>query len=165
VSGLGTPSHLVGATFANRAGVNLKPVPYRGTPLALQSLEDKSVPLALARVDELAPQHGSGKIRILAQSGAKRSPLLPDVPTLQEANYDVVVMDWYGMFAPAETPDALVEQLNKAVVSVVQSGEVRERLAKMGLQPTGTTPAQLAQIQKTDAQFWKSAQQAAGLAK
>ncbi len=104
----------------------------------------------------------AGRIRVLATSDQQRSPFLPDVPTFRESGYDLVATGWYGMFAPAKTPADVVARLNKAIVAAVKAPDVRERMLAAGLQPTGTSAAELGQIQRRDSEFWAPAIKASG---
>ena len=104
----------------------------------------------------------AGRIRILATSNRQRSPFLPNVPTLREAGYDLVASGWYGMFAPAKTPPEVIARLNKAIVDAVRSPDVEQRFLAFGLQPTGTSAAAFADIQKDDSEKWAPAVKASG---
>jgi tripartite-type tricarboxylate transporter receptor subunit TctC len=99
---------------------------------------------------------------VLATSDRQRSPFLPDIPTFKEAGYDIVGSGWYGVFAPAKTPPETVEKLRAALAAGVQSPPIKERLLAAGLQPTGTTAAELARVQKADSELWAPAVKASG---
>jgi tripartite-type tricarboxylate transporter receptor subunit TctC len=106
--------------------------------------------------------HKAKRIRILATSGAERSPFVPDVPTFREAGFDIQGTAWYGAFAPARTPQETVERQSKIMAAAVRMPDVRERLLAYGLQPTGTSAAELAAIQKADSQRWAPTVMASG---
>jgi tripartite-type tricarboxylate transporter receptor subunit TctC len=163
VPGIGTIYHLVGVALSQAAGIRMQAVPYRGAAPAITDLLAGRVPVAVVPLSNLLEPYRAGRIRILAKSGSERSPLVPNVPTLRESGFDVAVSDWYGVLAPVSTPSGLVERFNGALVSAVRSSDVRERLIAVGPRPTGTTPAQLSEIQRADAQFWQRAFSAAGL--
>jgi tripartite-type tricarboxylate transporter receptor subunit TctC len=91
---------------------------------------------------------------VLATSGVRRSAFLPDIPTFRESGYDIEGSGWWGIFAPAGTPAATVAKLSSAIAGIVQSEDVRARIAKVGLQPTGTSPEELARIQREDIARW-----------
>ncbi len=158
----GTLPHFLGAMFARAAQVDLRPVPYRGSAAALTDLAGGQIPIVITTTSDLTEMHKSGRVRVVATSGKERSPFLPQVPTLREAGYDLAASGWYGMFAPAKTPPEVVERLNRAIVAAVRSPDVKERLLKFGLQPTGTSAAELAKIQRDDSEFWAAAVKASG---
>jgi tripartite-type tricarboxylate transporter receptor subunit TctC len=106
--------------------------------------------------------HKAGRIRVLATSDKARSPFLPDVPTFGEAGYNLVATGWYGMFAPAKTPRDIVARLNAVIVDAVRSGDIKDRLLAFGLQPTGTSAAEFAAIQKAASEQWAPAVKASG---
>ena len=158
----GTLPHFLGAMFARAAGIDLRPVPYRGSAAALTDLIGGQIPMVITTVSDLAEMHKGGRIRVLATSDRERSRFLPDVPTLREAGYDLVATGWYGIFAPAKTPGDVVERLNRLIVAAVQSPDVTEQLQRFGLQPTGTAAAEFTRIQRADFEFWAAAVKASG---
>ena len=158
----GTLPHFLGAMFARAAATDLRPVPYLGSAAALTDLIGGQIPMVITTTSDLAEMHKGGRIRVLATSDRERSRFLPDVPTLREAGYDLVATGWYGIFAPANTPGDVVERLNRLIVAAVQSPDVKEQLQRFGLQPTGTTVADFARIQKADSEFWAAAVKASG---
>jgi len=158
----GALPHFLGAMFGRAAAVDLRAVPYRGSAAALADLVGGQIPIVVTTTSDLAAMHKDGRVRVLATSGAQRSPFLSGVPTFREAGYDLVAAGWYGFFAPAKTPDDVVERLNKVIVAAVHSPEVKEQLLKLGLEPTGTSAAEFAKIQKADSAFWAVAVKASG---
>jgi tripartite-type tricarboxylate transporter receptor subunit TctC len=160
----GTLPHFFAVQFARAAGLDLRHVGYRGSAAALTDLVGGQIPIVVTTTSDLLEQHKSGRIRVLATSDAGRSPFLPELPTFQEAGYDIQGTGWYGVFAPAKTPADMVERLNKAIVAAVQAPAVRERLLAFGLQPTGTSAAELARIQQADSALWEPAVKASGFA-
>ncbi len=158
----GSLPHFFGVLFGRAAGVDLKAVIYRGSAAALTDLVGGQVPVVFTTTTDLLPLHKAGRIRILATSGAQRSPFVPEVPTFKEAGYDIQGAGWYGMFAPAKTPDDIVERYNKVIVSSIGTPEIKKRLLDFGLEPTGTTAAEFAAIQKADAALWAPAVKASG---
>jgi tripartite-type tricarboxylate transporter receptor subunit TctC len=148
-------SHLAGVVFTQAAGIKMQAVPFARAPDTIHDLLAGTVDVAIAHLGDFVELHRAGQIRILAKYGRERSPLVPDVPTLREGGYDVAVTDWYGIFAPAGTPSAVVDRLNRAFAGAVRSPDVRERLIPMGLQPTGTTAGQLREIRTADEQLWR----------
>lgn len=158
----GTLPHFFAVSFAKAAGIDLRHVGYRGSAVALTDLIGGQIPIVFTTVSDLLEQHKAGKIRVLATSDRQRSPFLPDVPTFKEAGFDIEGAGWYGVFAPAGTPPDMVAKLNAALVAAVKKPDVRERLLAFGLQPTGTSAAELAEIQKRDAALWAAPVKASG---
>jgi tripartite-type tricarboxylate transporter receptor subunit TctC len=101
--------------------------------------------------------HKAKRARILATSGAKRSPFVPDVPTFREAGFDIEGTSWYGAFAPAKTPREIVDRYSAIMAAAVKMPDVSKRFLTWGLQPTGTTAAEFAAIQKADSERWAPA--------
>lgn len=162
IPAIGTLPHFLGAMFGRAAGLDLRQVPYRGSAPALTDLVGGTLPILFTTVSDLAETHKGGRIRVLATSGAKRSPFMPDVPTFREAGYALEAAGWYGIFAPAKTPADVIGRLNAAIVAAVQAPETKDRLLAAGLQPTGTSVAEFAAIQRADADFWGKAVKASG---
>jgi tripartite-type tricarboxylate transporter receptor subunit TctC len=143
--GTGSGGHLLGEMFKARTGANMVHIPYRGAgPAALD--------LATGRVDFFFVSYSSalsflqaGKIRPLAVTSPKRMPTLPDAPTMREAGYAGIELDaWFGLVAPAGTPDAVVGKLNAAFVQAVRDPEVGKQMAEQGAEPAGSTPEEFA---------------------
>jgi tripartite-type tricarboxylate transporter receptor subunit TctC len=158
----GSLPHFFGVLFGRAIGVDLVHISYKGSAPAITDLAGGQIPIVVTTTSDLLAMHNAGRIRILATSDSKRSPLVPDVPTFREAGYDIEGAAWYGMFAPAKTPAAVVERYAKIVSDAVKTPETKERLLKMGLYATGTTPAEFAKIQKTDSERWAPAVKASG---
>jgi tripartite-type tricarboxylate transporter receptor subunit TctC len=158
----GSLPHFFGALFASSARLDLHHVPYRGNPQALAHLIGGHLPVFFTSSQDLVEAHKGGRIRVLATSGAQRSPVLPEVPTFAEAGHPIRGEGWYGLYAPAKTPEEIVQQFNRAVLEAVQTPQIRERLKALGLQPTGTSPAELARIQAADTVFWAPVIKASG---
>jgi tripartite-type tricarboxylate transporter receptor subunit TctC len=157
----GTP-HFVGVMLATAAGVPMTPVHYRGGAPAMQDLVGGHVPAAVNPVSEALPFTRSGKIRTLAVTGSKRSPFMPDVPTMSEAGYNVVIDSWLGVFVPAKTPAATVNALSGAIAEAVKSPRMVESLAKAGNEPAYQTPAEFAATVKADIARWGPVVKASG---
>jgi tripartite-type tricarboxylate transporter receptor subunit TctC len=158
----GTLPHFFAVSFARAAGLDLRHVGYRGSAAALTDLVGGQIPIVVTTTSDLLEQHKAGRIRVLATSDHRRSPFLADLPTFKEAGYDIQGTGWYGVFVPARTPSDVVERLNKAIVAAVQTPAVKERLLAFGLQPTGTSAAELGRIQKADSELWAPAVKASG---
>lgn len=160
--GTGTLLHFLGLAFGRAAGVELRHVPYKGSAATLTDLAAGHVPMVVTALSDFVEMHKAKRIRILATSGAKRSPFVPDVPTFREAGFGLEGAGWYGAFAPARTPRATVDRYSKIMAAAVRAPEVRKRFLAWGLQPTGTTATEFAAIQKADSERWAPAVKASG---
>lgn len=160
--GAGTLPHFLAVLFGQRAGLDLRHVSYRGSAPALTDLVGGQLPMIVTTLSDMTEMHKAGRIKVLAVSGAKRSQFMPEVPTLAEEGYDISATGWYGLFVPAKTPPDFIEKVNRIVVDAIKSPDVSERMLTMGLQPTGTSAAEMAAIQKRDSAFWAPAVQASG---
>ena len=162
----GSTPHFTGVMLANAAKVDLTHVSYKGGAQALQDLMGGQVPASFNPVGELLPQLGSGKLRVVAISGSKRSPFLPDVQTFAEAGYsDVVVESWLGMFAPSGTPEAALAALERSVNGALKTNVVAEGFAKFGLSVAAPVSRQrMAAIVREDLNRWSAVVKASGFA-
>jgi tripartite-type tricarboxylate transporter receptor subunit TctC len=146
-SGDGSPQHLAALMFETRAQVRMTHVPYKGGALAITDLLGGNVDLLFAPLPEALPYLKTGKLTALALMSDKRSALIADVPTMGEAGIPNMVMQtWIGLLAPAATPRALVNQLNRQVHAILQSEEVKKHLYDIGMEMAPTTPEQFQQI-------------------
>jgi tripartite-type tricarboxylate transporter receptor subunit TctC len=162
--GNGTNTHLGGELFKSAAGINLVHVPYKGAGQVLTDLMGGQVQALVTSLPTALPHIKSGKLRALMVTSDKRSPLLPDVPSAKEAGLPQVVMDfWVGLAAPAGTPPAVIDRLNKAAVQALNSPEGRKRLADQGLEPVANSPAQAAQLVVAETQRWGAVVKSAGI--
>jgi tripartite-type tricarboxylate transporter receptor subunit TctC len=157
----GTP-HFVGVMLANDAGVAITPVHYRGGAPALENLIGGHVAASVNPVSEILELAKSGTVRTLAVTGARRSLLLPDIPTMREAGYEVTVDSWTGMFLPANAPERVVNALNAAIGRAVKSAPTIESLARAGNAPAFQSPAEFAAIVKADLLRWGPVVKASG---
>jgi tripartite-type tricarboxylate transporter receptor subunit TctC len=160
--GAGTLPHFFGLLFARAAGVELRHVAYKGSAATLSDLAAGHVPMVITTISDLVELHKAKRVRILASSGALRSPFVPEVPTFREAGFNVEGTSWFGAFAPAQTPRETVDRYSKIMAAAVRVPAVRDRLMAYGLQPTGTTAAEFAAIQKADSERWAPAVKASG---
>ena len=158
----GSIPHFLGVMFARTAGIELTHVPYKGTAPALTDLMGGQIAAAVMTVPDIAPLHKSGKLRALAVAGTKRSDALPDVPTFKEQGYDLEGSGWYAMFAPAATPKETLDRLSRLVAQATQTPDVRAWIQKGGMEPTGTSPAELAAILTADYAKWGPVIKASG---
>jgi len=157
----GTP-HFTGVMLAREAGIALTPVHYRGGAPAMEDLLGGHVPASVNPVSEVIASVKAGAIRALAVTGARRSPFLPDVPTMKEQGYDVVVESLSGAFLPAKTPIKIVDALSAAMREAARSKLMIDSLAKFGTEPTYMPPAEFAAWIKARLAQWGPVVKASG---
>ena len=159
----GSLAHFLGVALGREAGIELVHVPYQGAGQLEIDLIGGEVASGIAALSDLAPQHRAGRIRILATSGVERSKLLPAVPTFREQGFETVeATGWHAVYAPAATPVQVIDRLSGAIVAALESPELRAKLVALGVEPTGTTPEQLASIMAADTAHWAPIIKAAG---
>jgi tripartite-type tricarboxylate transporter receptor subunit TctC len=150
-NGQGTLQHLIGAQFATQAGVQMLHVPYKGSGPLVNDLLGGQVSSSFDTITPVLGHIKAGKLKALAVTTNKRSPTLPDVPTLDESGLKGFNMGtWFGLLAPAATPKEIVTRLNTEVVRIVNTPEFRKRLEEIGAQAVGNTGEQMAQQIKDD---------------
>jgi tripartite-type tricarboxylate transporter receptor subunit TctC len=153
--GAGSMPHLLGALLGIRAGVELKHVPYRGTVPSITDLVGGQIAAAMNPSGDYLQYMKTGRVRVLATSGKKRSPFLPDVPTFTELGYpDVTSEEWFGFYAPAKTPPATLAAANAAINAALKDKTVIDALAIVGLVAHGSTPQEMAADQKAEFERW-----------
>ena len=128
--------------IALKSGTQMVHIPYPGSPQAMTAVLRGDVQMACLPAIAVTPHVGSGKVKILAVSTARRSALLPDIPTLKEAGIDVEADAWMGLIAPARTPDAVIASIHAEVVEAIRTPEIRDRLATQLMEPIGNSPAE-----------------------
>ena len=154
-AGNGSSNHLSGELFKSIAGLQVSHVPYRGSAPAMIDLLGGRLAMMFDTIAVQTQNIAAGKVRALAVTGPKRSPLLPEVPTAQEAGlkgFDVTI--WFGVLAPAGTPAPIIERLNREVVAVMATDEMRKRMQADGAEAKTTTPAEFAALIKQDTAKW-----------
>lgn len=154
-AGQGTSQHLSGETFKLLAGVNLTHVPYKGSAPAIQDVMGGQIPMSFETALVALPQIKAGKVRALAVTSARRSAVLPEVPTMQEAgiaNFDVA--SWQALYAPAGTPPAIVNKLNAELARIVAQPDTKTRIDGLGLEYTANTPEQFGAFQRNEQAKW-----------
>ncbi|GKS74800.1 tripartite tricarboxylate transporter substrate binding protein [Acidovorax sp. SUPP950] len=154
-SGSGSSIHLSGELFKSMAKVDMQHVPYKGSAPAVTDLLGNQIGIMFDNMPSAIQHVRSGKLRPIAVTTAKRSPELPDVPTIAEAGvpgYEAT--SWFGMFAPAGTPAPIVAQLNKALVKVLSQPETKKKLADQGAEPVSETPEQFAAFIQAESAKW-----------
>lgn len=150
-SGVGSNQHVLGAWIAREAGIKLEHVPYRGAGQAINDLIAGHVKSALLGPTAMIPHHLAGAIKIIGQSTAKRSSVLPDIPTFVESGLPNVALDvWYAAFAPPNTPAGLVREVNAAFAKALDDPRLRGAFKKGIMEPTGGSPETLGEMARAD---------------
>ena len=163
-SGPGSPPHLMGELLKLTAGIKMVHVPYKGAAPCVVDLLGGQIQVTFEAMAPLLPHVKSGKLRALAVMSDKRSPVLPEVPTIAEATgYSGLTVDvWYGILAPAGTPKDIVSKLNGAIHDVLRLPDVKDQLSRQGLDPASGTPEQLGKILQDDVAKWATVVKASG---
>jgi tripartite-type tricarboxylate transporter receptor subunit TctC len=154
-SGNGTSQHLSGELFKGVAGVEMQHIPYKGSPPALTDVMGGQVNMTFDNITTAWPLAKGGKLRALAVTTAKRSPVAPDVPTLAESGLPgYEVGSWQGVFAPAGTPPDIVRRLNTEIVKIINSPDVQKKLLELGAEPVGNSSEEFAALVKAEVVKW-----------
>jgi tripartite-type tricarboxylate transporter receptor subunit TctC len=154
-SGQGGPQHVATELFASMAKVNMVHVPYKGEANAISDLLGNQVPVMFGNLPSLLPHIRSGKLRALAVSSLQRSSVAPEIPTVAESGLPgFEALTWFGLFAPAGTPQRIVDQLNAEVKKSLASPEVRGKLDQQGLTVVGSTSGELKAYMKQEVPKW-----------
>jgi tripartite-type tricarboxylate transporter receptor subunit TctC len=150
-TGIGNPLHLTMEMLKVAAKIDIQMVPFRGDAPLNQALVQGDVEMAVSPLGTAAPQVEAGTLRAIAVTGAKRSPLMPNVPTIAEQGYPNVLTDsWQGMFVAAKTPQPIIERIHQEVLKAIQDPDVIKRIAGFGSEPVGSTPAQFGAFVKAE---------------
>jgi len=153
--GNGSTSHLTMELFKEAAGIDIVHVPYPGSPQVNTAILSGQIAAGFVVPATAMPLVQSGRLKALAVTTSVRSIVLPEYPTLAEAGYPQVVSTaWNGIVAPAKTPRAIVERLSRELVAILRSEDVREKMLRMYFQPTGTAPAGLANLMRSEVERW-----------
>lgn len=153
--GAGSVPHMVGALLGSEAGVDLQHVPYRGTAPGIQDLLGGQIASFSGPIGDYLPHVKTGKLRVLATSGPKRSRFLPEVPTYNELNFKALEqVEWYGFFMPAKTAPELVQRAADAIRLAMAAPEVIEGMSQFGLDVAYMPPAELARAVKVENTAW-----------
>ena len=161
--GSGTLPHFMGVLFGQRAGAELTHVPFQGGGPANTALLGGHIQYKFDVVTETAELHRSGKVRILAVTGAQRDPQVPEVPTLKEQGVDMVATAWFAMYGPAGLKTEVRDAISAAVAKAVRTPALRAKLVEQGYEPVGSTPAELAAAQAADLKRWEGPIKATGV--
>lgn len=163
-SGNASPGHVAGELFKGMAKVNLVHVPYKGGGPAMIDLIAGHVEIFVAVISTAVPQVKAGKVRALAVTATKRSPALPDVPTVAETGlkgYEAT--NWYGMVAPPGTPTPILDRLHKATVAVLEMPDTKQALLDQGIDAAPSSPGEFSAYIKSETAKWRKVIQSAGL--
>lgn len=163
-SGLGTTPHLAGELFCNMAGVKMLHVPYKGGSQSTIDLLAGQIQLIFATATAAIPHMESGKVKGIAVLGKKRTPLLPNMPTVAEGGlpgYDVP--NWNGLLAPAKTPRPIINRLNAEVAKVLAMPDIKEAFFKMGQTPEPCTPEEFGAYLESQTRVWAKLIKDAGI--
>jgi tripartite-type tricarboxylate transporter receptor subunit TctC len=162
-SGSGTPAHLAGELFKSMAGINIIHVPYKGSPPALTSVLSGETSMLFSPVTIAIPHTKSGKLRALGVTTAKRSKLVPELPTIGESGlpgYEVT--QWYGMQAPTGTPKDVIAKINGEVGKILAMPDIIDKLALLGAEPAPSTPEFMTAYVKSEVEKWAKVVKASG---
>ena len=163
-AGNGTSIHLAGEVFASMAQLKLLHIPYKGSGPAVTDMLGGQVDLMFDSITSARPHIQSGKLLALGVTSARRSPALPEVPTLAEAGVPgYEVSPWFAVFAPAGTPADVVARLNKALITVLRQPEIVRKLESVGAEPIGSTPQALAEHLNKELLRWGALIQERGI--
>ena len=164
-AGAGGASHMATELLSSMAKIRLVPVQYKGIGPAMTAMLSGEVDLGMLGISTMLPHVKSGKIRALGVTGAKRSSLVPDVPTIAEAGLQGYEFEaWYALFAPAKTPRAIVAKLNADVNRLLQQPDTRQRLANIGMEPMGGSEEAFAKYFQAEIEKWAKVIKAAKIA-
>jgi tripartite-type tricarboxylate transporter receptor subunit TctC len=162
--GVGVGLHMAGELLKVSAGINIVHVPYKGAAPAMTALMAGEVDMMFDGLSAALPHIQEGRVRALAVGGGKRSSLLPELPTVQEAaGFRFNTSGWYGMVAPRGTPAAVVTRIHEAIVRTLAKPELRDSLAKLAVEPVGSSPDEFARQIRDENAAWAKVIKAAGI--
>jgi tripartite-type tricarboxylate transporter receptor subunit TctC len=149
-SGVGSNQHVAGEWFAKDAGIKMEHVPYRGAGQAINDLIAAHVKTAFLGPTALFPHYKAGTIKLVGHTGSKRSPILPEAPTLEESGYKVVLDAWYAAFVPSGTPAGIVAKLNAEMNQALKDPKLLETFKAGAVEPIGGTAEEIGKIARAD---------------
>lgn len=154
--GAGSPPHFLGALLGKESGIDLRHVPYRGSAPGINDLLGGQIASMSSPIGDYLPHLKTGKLRVLATSGPKRSRFVPDVPTYTEQGLKALEMtEWYGFFLPGKASPELATRLAQAIRTAVQAPDVAEAFLQFGLEASANTPDELARAVRSEHEAWK----------
>ncbi len=162
-AGAGSTQHLTGELFKLQTKTDVLHIPYKGSAPALTALMAGEVDMVFINVPAILSHVKSGRLRPLAAAGAKRSEIMPEVPTLRESGVDLVMALWYGVLAPAGTPKDIVAKLAAAINKAAFAPDIKQRLLDQGAEPVGSTPEQFGAMLRDEVPRWAEVVRAAGI--
>jgi tripartite-type tricarboxylate transporter receptor subunit TctC len=163
-AGSGSGTHFSGELLKQRAGINLVHVPYKSAGLSSADVASGQIQASMSTAPAAMPMVKAGRLKILASCGAKRSALLPDVPTFAEVGVSGVVMtNWYSVMSVGGTPKPVVKRLHDELSRAVAAPDMRQRLATAALEPAPNTPEQFRKLIVDELQRWKNVMKDAGI--
>jgi tripartite-type tricarboxylate transporter receptor subunit TctC len=154
-SGNGTIVHLTAEYFKSQTGLFLVHIPYRGTALAMPDLISGKIDLLFDSLPSALPHIKEGRVKALAVTSAKRTSLLPELPAVSETVPNFESVTWFGLYGPKAMPADLVAKISNAVNQALQDADVKDRLARLGIEPVGGSPADFAKMAEGDRAKWK----------
>lgn len=161
--GVGTAAHLAGELFNTASGAKMVHVAYKGGALAMNDLLGGQIQVMFANLPEAQAQVKSSKLRALAITGSQRNPQLPEVPTFAESGFkEIDLKSWFGMFAPKNTPQTIVDKLSRDIAGVVADPSVQQRLRELGAEPIGNKHEEFQAFVNTDIERWRALVQKSG---
>ncbi len=161
--GSGSTSHLTMEMFRSAAGIQLNHIPYKGSPAAHAELFSGQLPVMFDAIPAVLPHVKSGRLRGLGIATLKRSPFLPEVPTIAESGFTgFEAVGWIGIAAPAKTPAPILDRLNAEIVRIINTPEMKDRLATLAFTPVGDTREQFARFIKAEIAKWGKAVRESG---
>ena len=162
--GSGSGGHLLGEMLKARTGADLVHIPYRGAGPAALDLAAGRVDFFFVSYSSVLPFLQAGKVRVLAVTSLRRLPALPDAPTMREVGFAGIELDaWFGLVAPAGTPDPVIDKLNAAFVQAVRDPQVVKQIIDQGAEPAGNTPAEFAAFTASETERFGKIVRAAGV--
>jgi tripartite-type tricarboxylate transporter receptor subunit TctC len=161
--GTGTSPHLGGELLKSLTATNIVHVPYKGTAPAMTDLIAGQVHLMFSSMPTVLAHVKAGRLRLIGTGGTKRSAVIPDTPVIAETVPGFELVTWYGVFAPARTPAAIVKRLNVEIEKVLKDADVREKLESQGLEPTIMSPDELKRYTEQDVSRWAKLIKSAGI--
>jgi tripartite-type tricarboxylate transporter receptor subunit TctC len=163
-SGAGSINHFATELFADAAGIKVTHVPYKGMGPATNDLLGGQIQMLVASAPSILGQVKSGRVRALAVTSATRSPVAPDVPSLEQSGYKGSTSElWWAVLAPAGTPQAIVDRLNTEINKIVTSAEMKEFFLKEGAEPYALKPAEIEALMASEIERWRQVAKAADI--
>jgi tripartite-type tricarboxylate transporter receptor subunit TctC len=154
-SGPGSSPHLAAELFNSMAGTQMTHIPYKGVALYITAQIGGEIQFSFSNMFTTMPHWKAGRLKLIATGGAKRMEAMPELPTIAEAGVPgFEALTWYGFMAPAKTPRAIVDKLQKEIAAIVNSQEVHQTFVAQGNEPLANTPDEFARVVRSDADKW-----------